>query len=190
MPPEQPSATLELGMEAPDFRLRDTDGAIVARDDFADSPALLVVFMCNHCPYVRRLAHGLASFAREYAPKGLAVVGINANDAERYPDDRFDAMVREKARIGYPFPYLHDEDQTVARAFGATCTPDFFLFDTERRLVYHGQFDDSRPGNKRPVTGDDLREATTAVLLGEEISPEQSPSVGCSIKWKTGSSPG
>ncbi len=184
------SAPLELGAEAPDFRLRDTDGAIVARDDFADAPALLVVFLCNHCPYVRHISHALASFAREFEPRGLAVVGVNANDAERYPDDSYEAMIREKARIGYPFPYLHDENQAVARAYGAACTPDFFLFDADRRLVYRGQFDDSRPGDESPPTGDDLREAVRAVLLEEEVNQDQKPSVGCSIKWKPGQAPG
>jgi thiol-disulfide isomerase/thioredoxin len=145
--------------------------------------------MCNHCPYVRHISHGLASFAREFVPKGLAVVGINANDATRYPDDSYEAMVREKARIGYPFPYLHDETQDVARAYGAVCTPDFFLFDADRRLVYRGQFDDSRPGNDRPITGKDLRTALDALLAGQSLSSDQQPSIGCNIKWKPGNEP-
>ncbi len=181
---------LELGTEAPAFRLRSTDGAIVAKDDYADAPALLVVFMCNHCPFVKHIAPQLASFAREFQPRGLGMVGINSNDAERYPDDSFDAMVAEKARIGYPFPYLHDPDQNVARVYGAICTPDFFLFDEDRRLVYRGRFDGSRPGGRISPSGDDLREAVTAVLTGKEVPEEQLPSVGCSIKWKPGNEPG
>ncbi|MCP1674703.1 peroxiredoxin [Natronocella acetinitrilica] len=184
------SRMLELGTEAPDFRLAGTDGGVVARDDFADAPALLVVFMCNHCPFVKHIAPQLASFAREYMPRGLAVVGINSNDAERYPDDSFDAMVIEKARAGYPFPYLYDADQTVASAYQAVCTPDFFLFDQDRCLVYRGRFDGSRPGSQTPVTGDDLREAVAALLLGQELPTEQHPSMGCSIKWKPGNEPG
>ena len=180
----------ELGMEALDFRLRDTDGNLVARDDFSDAPALLVVFMCNHCPYVRHIAPQLARLGREYIPKGLAMVGINANDAARFPDDSFEAMGEEKARVGYPFPYLYDSDQSVARAYGAVCTPDFFLFDGERQLVYRGQFDASRPGNGVPASGDDLRAAVTAVLTGDEVSADQVPSVGCNIKWKPGNEPG
>ncbi|MFV8835998.1 thioredoxin family protein [Aquisalimonas sp. APHAB1-3] len=183
------SGTMPLGTPLPPFRLRDTDGNIVASTDFADDDALLVIFMCNHCPFVRHLSQQLASFAREYMPRGLAVVGINANDAQRYPDDSFDAMKREKARVGYPFPYLHDEDQSVAHAFGARCTPEFFLFDSERELVYQGQFDGSRPGNGVPVTGDDLRAAVTAALTGNEVDAEQVPSMGCSIKWKPGNAP-
>lgn len=176
-------------MEAPDFRLRDTDGNLVARDDFSDAPALLVVFICNHCPFVRHIAPQLASFGREFIPKGLAMVAINANDAARYPDDSFEAMGEEKARVGYPFPYLYDAEQTVARAYGAVCTPDFFLFDDDRLLVYRGQFDGSRPGNDTPVSGDDLRTAVTAVLTDGEVPAEQIPSVGCSIKWKPGNEP-
>lgn len=183
------SGMMPLGSPMPAFRLRDTDGNIVASTDFADDDALLVIFMCNHCPFVRHINVQLASFAREFMPRGLAIVGISANDAERYPDDSFDAMKREKARVGYPFPYLHDEDQSVAHAFGARCTPEFFLFDEERELVYHGQFDDSRPGSDGPVTGDDLRAAATAVLTGAEVDTEQTPSMGCSIKWKPGNQP-
>lgn len=183
------SHLLELGAEAPDFRLRDTDGGLVARDDFADAPALLVAFICNHCPYVRHIGPHLASFAREFMPKGLAVVAINSNDAVRYPDDSPAAMVTEKARMGYPFPYLHDQDQAIALAYGAVCTPDFFLFDSDRRLVYRGRFDDSRPGTSITPSGDDLRAAVTAALMGQDVTVEQLPSVGCGIKWKSGLSP-
>ncbi len=183
MPP-MTSDMIPLGTEAPDFRLKATDGSIVARDDFMDEPALLVAFICNHCPFVRHLSAGLASFGREFMPRGLAIVAINSNDARQVAEDDFEAMVREKARAGYPFPYLHDVKQDVARQYGAACTPDFFLFDGERRLVYRGQFDDSRPGNGKSVTGEDLRAAATAVLTGAEVDVEQRPSVGCSIKWQ------
>lgn len=183
--PTVASDTLPLGSPAPDFRLPDTEGNMVARDDFADKPALLVIFMCNHCPYVKHLSSALASFAREFEPRGLAVVGINSNDAEKYPDDSYEAMKEEKLRAGYPFPYLHDEDQSVARAYQAVCTPDFFLFDSDRKLVYRGRFDSSTPRNDEPVTGDDMRDAVTAVLTGKPLPEEQPPAMGCSIKWKT-----
>jgi peroxiredoxin len=183
--PTVASDTLPLGSPAPDFRLPDTQGNMVARDDFTDKPALLVIFMCNHCPYVKHLSSALASFAREFEPRGLAVVGINSNDAEKYPDDSYEAMKEEKLRAGYPFPYLHDEDQSVARAYQAVCTPDFFLFDSDRKLVYRGRFDSSTPRNDEPVTGDDMRDAVTAVLTGQPLAEEQPPAMGCSIKWKT-----
>lgn len=184
MPTIADSTTLVTGSEAPDFRLPEAEGGLVARDDFADSPALLVVFICNHCPYVLHISAGLASFARDFVPRGLAIVAINSNDAVRYPADSFEAMKAEKRRAGYPFPYLHDEDQRVAHAYGAVCTPDFFLFDGERRLVYRGRFDASTPGNNVPVTGDDLRDAVTALLTGQPMSSDPRPSLGCSIKWK------
>jgi peroxiredoxin len=184
-----PSTMAPLGMRAPDFELPDTTGSTVALDDFEDASALLVVFMCNHCPYVKHVQDELAAFAAEYADRGLAVVGINANDVERYPDDSPERMAEEKERVGYPFPYLYDETQDVARAYGAACTPDFFLFDAERELVYRGQFDDSRPGNDLPVTGEDLRAAADAVLAGEPVPEDQVASVGCSIKWKPGNEP-
>lgn len=184
-----PSTMAPLGTPAPAFSLPDTVGRIVSMDDFAGAPALLVMFICNHCPYVKHLRSALASFARENMERGLAVVAINANDAERYPDDSPEAMKREKAAHEYPFPYLHDETQEVALAYGAACTPDFFLFDRDRKLVYRGQFDDSRPGNDVPVTGSDLRVAVDAVLAGEEPPEVQKPSIGCNIKWKPGREP-
>ena len=184
-----PSTMAPLGMAAPAFALPDTDGRTVSIDDFADAPGLLVMFICNHCPFVKHLRAALAGFARDYAPRGLAVVAINANDAERYPDDAPEAMKHEKAEHGYPFPYLYDETQQVALAYGAACTPDFFLFDGDRRLAYRGQFDGSRPGNDVPVTGEDLRAAADAVLSGEAPSEEQKPSLGCNIKWKPGNEP-
>jgi peroxiredoxin len=180
---------VELGTEAPDFRLPDTGGRLVKRDDFADLPALLVMFICNHCPFVQHLRQGLARFGRDYQDSGLAIVAINSNDVESYPDDRPEKMVEEKKNAGYPFPYLYDESQSVAKAYRAACTPDFFLYDSNRRLVYRGQFDDSRPGNDRPVTGADLRAAADAVLSGSPLAPEQRPSLGCNIKWRAGNAP-
>jgi peroxiredoxin len=184
-----PSTMPDLGMEAPDFELPDTDGEMVARDDFEDADALLVVFMCNHCPFVKHIREELADFAREYREKGLAVVGINSNDVESHPEDRPEKMKEEKERVGYTFPYLFDESQEVAKAYGAACTPDFFLFDADRRLFYRGQFDDSRPGNDVPVTGEDLRDACDRALAGEDPPEEQRASAGCNIKWKPGNAP-
>lgn len=184
-----PSTMAPLGMEPPDFELPDTEGESVSLEDFEEAPALLVVFMCNHCPYVQHVRDELADFAREYRDRGLAVVGINSNDVEQYPDDAPEKMRVVKERVGFPFPYLYDESQEVAKAYGAACTPDFFLFDDDRGLVYRGQFDDSRPGNDEPVTGEDLREAADRVLAGEPVPGEQAPSVGCNIKWKPGNEP-
>ena len=183
------STMAPIGMEAPTFSLRDTEGRTVSRDDFADAPGLLVVFLCNHCPFVKHLRAQLADFARDYQGKGLAVVGINANDVETYPADSPEMMAREVEKVGYTFPYLFDEDQSVAKAYTAACTPDFFLFDGEGRLVYRGQFDDSRPSNGMPVTGNDLRMAADALLEGRPLPSEHRPSVGCNIKWKPGNAP-
>lgn len=180
---------LPLGTVAPDFRLPDTDGRLVARDDLRDAPALLVMFICNHCPYVIHIRAGLARFARDYQPRGLAIVAINSNDFAAYPADGPRQMAEEKQRAGYTFPYLLDETQAVAKAYRAACTPDLFLFDGARRLVYRGQFDNSRPGNDRPVTGADLRAAADAVLAGRAPSAEQRASIGCNIKWKPGAAP-
>jgi peroxiredoxin len=184
-----PSTMAPLGTKAPDFRLPDPGGKVVARDDFAGSPALLVMFLCNHCPYVKHIRSGLAAFAREYADEGLAIVGINANDVASHPDDSPQKMAEEIVAAGYSFPYLYDESQSVAKAYGAACTPDFFLFDGERRLVYRGQFDASRPGNDLAVTGADLRAACDAVLARRPVAGEQRPSIGCNIKWKPGNAP-
>lgn len=177
-----PSAMVELGTTAPDFTLPDTEGALVSRSDLKHKP-LLVAFICNHCPYVKHIADPLADVARRIQERGVAVVAINSNDAERYPEDDMEHMRAEKTARGYTFPYLFDETQEVARAFQATCTPDFFLFDADHRLVYRGQFDGSRPGNNQPVTGGDLLAAVDAVLGGGEM-PAQVPSMGCNIKWK------
>ena len=184
-----PSTMLELGTPAPDFVLPDFDGRQHALADFTPAPALLVVFTCNHCPFVRHVRHVFAAFVREYQARGLAVVAINSNDIENYPQDGPDAMRAEAAELGYAFPYLLDATQDVAKAYRAACTPDFFLFDARRQLVYRGQFDDSRPGNGRPVTGADLRAAVEATLAGGTPAPDQVPSLGCNIKWRKGNEP-
>jgi peroxiredoxin len=184
-----PSTMLPLGTAAPDFELPDTTGKLVSLADFKSAPALLVIFICNHCPYVIHLRAGLAQLARDYAPKNVAIVGINSNDAKNYPDDSPAKMKEEVKSAGYIFPYLYDEKQSVAKNYHAACTPDFFLFDRGRRLVYRGQFDASRPGNGIPVTGKDLRAALDAVLAGKTTSEFQAPSIGCNIKWKVGNEP-
>ena len=179
-----PSTMLELGTKAPDFQLPDFDGKQHSLSDFAESPALLVVFTCNHCPFVKHIRPEFARFATEYLPRGLAIAAIVSNDLEAYPQDGPAAMRQEAAEFGYAFPYLIDESQEVAKAYRAACTPDFFLFDQQRRLVYRGQFDGSRPGTGDPVTGKDLRAAVDALLSGTEVPTEQRPSLGCNIKWK------
>jgi peroxiredoxin len=183
------STMLALGTEAPDFSLPDTNGRMVSLEQFGDAPALLVMFICNHCPYVKHIRHELARLCREYQDRGVAIVGINSNDAEKYPDDSPENMKVEVASVGYTFPYLYDETQQVARDYHAACTPDFFLFDKNRRLVYRGQFDNSRPGSDKPITGADLRAALDAVLAGKPVTSRQVPSAGCNIKWKPGNEP-
>lgn len=184
------STMLELGTQAPPFRLPEpATGREVSLEDFRDAPALLVMFLCNHCPYVQHIRHRLAEVVREYQAKGLAAVGINSNDVANYPDDAPDKMVAEVRSIGYTFPYLYDETQAAAKAYRAACTPDFFLFDRDRRLVYRGQFDDARPRNDAPVTGRDLAAAIDTVLAGRPVPPDQKPSLGCNIKWKAGNEP-
>jgi peroxiredoxin len=183
---ETTSTTLPLGAKAPNFCLPDPHGKRVSSDEFGGAPALLVVFMCNHCPYVKHIRSSFVAFAKEYQARGVGIVGISSNDAESYPDDGPEKMAEEIRAVGYTFPYLYDESQEVARTYGAACTPDFFLFDREQRLVYRGQFDDSRPRTSLPVTGVDLRKALDAVLEGRPVSSDQKPSVGCSIKWKQG----
>lgn len=180
---------LPLGTAAADFRLPDPQGRMVGLHDLDDAPALLIIFMCNHCPYVIHLKRALAEFARQYMARGLAVVAINANDAEAYPQDSPAMMASDIAEFGYPFPYLIDKAQSVARGYRAACTPDFFLFDQSRQLVYRGQFDDSRPGNGRPITGADLRAAVEAVLEGRDVEGLQTPSMGCNIKWRPDNAP-
>jgi peroxiredoxin len=183
------STMLPLGTKAPDFRLPDPRGKMVSLSDFAGAPASLVVFMCNHCPFVKHLRGGLALLARDYAPRGLTVIGISSNDVANYPADSPAKMAEEAQAAGYIFPYLYDETQEVAKAYRAACTPDFYLFDKNQLLVYRGQFDDSRPGNGIPVTGRDLRSAIDAVLGGKPVAPGQKPSIGCNIKWKPGNAP-
>jgi peroxiredoxin len=184
------STMLPLGSQAPAFRLPDTDGNLVSLDEFREAPALLVIFLCNHCPYVKHIRHDLAKLTREYGLKGVASLGINANDVANYPDDRPDLMAREKTEVGYSFPYLFDETQEVAKAYQAACTPDFYVFDRNRKLVYRGQMDGSRPGNNVAVSGGDLRAALDAVLTGRSVPELQKPSMGCNIKWKPGNAPG
>jgi peroxiredoxin len=184
------STMLPLGTEAPDFRLSEpSSGKVWSHDDFADAPALLVMFICNHCPYVRHISKELAAATRDFQARGVGVVGINSNDISAYPDDAPERMVEEARAVGYPFPYLFDEAQEVAAAYRAACTPDFFLFDGDRRLAYRGQFDGSRPNNGEPVTGADLRAAVDAVLTGGSVTDDQRPSMGCNIKWKPGNVP-
>ncbi len=178
-----------LGTVAPDFSLPDTNGKSVSLTDFKDAPALLVVFMCNHCPFVKHIGGGLAELARDYQGRGVAVLGINSNDVAKYPDDSPQKMVEEIAAAGYTFPYLFDETQAVAKAYQAACTPDFFVFDGDQRLVYRGQMDDSRPDSGIQVTGKDLRAALDAVLAGQPALENQKPSMGCNIKWKPGDEP-
>ena len=177
-----PSTMVTLGTRAPDFALPDTDGTTVRRADFEGKP-LLVMFICNHCPYVKHVAAVLARVGNDLQRQGIAVVAINSNDADNYPDDAPERMVVEKSRRGYEFPYLFDESQDVARAYDAKCTPDLFLYDDGHRLAYRGQFDGARPGNGVPVTGESLVTAVQAMRQGNEM-PVQVPSVGCNIKWK------
>jgi peroxiredoxin len=178
-----PSAMVQLGTPAPDFALPDTEGRLVKRSDFKDKP-LLVMFICNHCPYVKHIANDLAQITKKYMDKGLAVVGINSNDVLKYPDDSPDLMKKEQRQRGYEFAYLFDETQAVARAFHAECTPDFFLYDRHHKLAYRGQMDDSRPGNGKPITAHDLTVAVDAVLADKPAPIQQKPSIGCNIKWK------
>lgn len=180
---------LPLGTALPDFELPNLDGQHTGPRRFADAPALVVMFICNHCPYVKHLRAALADFGRDCAARGVAVIAISSNDARNYPADSPAKMVEEARAAGWTFPYLYDETQAVAKAFRAACTPDFFLFDRARRLVYRGQFDGSRPGNGAPVTGGDLRAALDAVLAGKRPAPDQTPSLGCNIKWKPGNEP-
>lgn len=183
------STMLSLGTKAPDFSLVNVDGRTVSLSDFDGSPALLVIFMCNHCPFVKHIASELARLGYEYQSRGVAMVGISSNDVSKYPADSPEQMIHEAELQGYSFPYLYDEDQAVAKAYKAACTPDFFLFDAEQKLIYRGQLDSSRPGNGIPVTGEDLRRALDTVLAGNPVSEEQTPSIGCNIKWRVGDEP-
>lgn len=184
-----PSTMPPLGMTAPDFTLPDFEGRDFALGDVETAPGLLIAFICFHCPFVVHIREEFAKFAREYQEKGLAVVAVASNDTDQYPQDGPDGMAEEVKEGGYTFPYLFDETQEVAKAYRAACTPDFFLFDGDRKLVYRGQFDDSRPGNEIPVTGKDLRGAVDAILSGTPVPEEQRSSIGCNIKWKSGNEP-
>jgi peroxiredoxin len=182
------SRTLPLGTPAPAFALPDPSGRRYRLEDFAARPLLLIAFICNHCPYVQHMLDGLVQFARDYAPRGVAVVAINPNDYDSVPEDSPRNMARVAAERSFSFPYLYDETQEVTRAYQAMCTPDLYLFDQQRRLLYHGQFDGSSPGRRQPVTGADLRAATDSALAGMPIGP-QVASIGCSIKWRPGQEP-
>ena len=184
------STMLELGTKAPKFSLEDTiSGKTYDLKKFRGNKALLVIFMCNHCPYVKLIKESLVEYATEYMPKGVGIVAISSNDVENYPQDAPDKMKEDAEEHGYPFPYLYDETQEVAKAYKAACTPDLFLFDEALELKYRGQFDDARPGNDIGPTGKDLREATDKVLSGEKVPEDQKPSIGCNIKWKEGNTP-
>jgi peroxiredoxin len=183
------STMLPLGTQAPAFSLTNVDGRTVSFADFQGAPALLVAFLCNHCPYVKHVAPAFASLAQEYQAKGVAVVAISSNDVANYPADSPEQMVREAEERGYTFPYLYDDTQEVAKSYAAACTPDFYVFDRDQKLVYRGQMDSSRPDSGIPVTGADLRAALDAVLAGKEVPADQKPSIGCNIKWKAGNEP-
>jgi len=180
---------LPLGTVAPDFELPDTNGKTVSLEDFSDRAVLLVTFICNHCPFVKHVRSELARLGRDYLGRGVGMVAISSNDVANFPEDSPARMTEEAKAAGYGFPYLFDESQAVAHAYHAACTPDFFLFDKSRKLVYRGQLDDSRPGNGIPVTGKDLRMALDAVLTSKPVATEQKPSLGCNIKWKPGNEP-
>lgn len=184
-----PSTMLDLGTQAPDFSLPEpATGQPVSRQDYSGKP-LLVAFICNHCPYVIHIAEAFSDFAKEYQGKGLAVVGINANDVENYPADSPDKMVEMSQQYAFSFPYLFDESQQVAQAYQAACTPDFFLFDQDHKLYYRGQFDSARPHSDEPVTGADMRQAVDRLLAGKPAPETQLASLGCNIKWKAGNEP-
>ncbi len=181
-----PSTMMPLGTKAPDFTLPDTvSGQNLSLSELKGDKATLVMFICNHCPYVLHVNDELVRIAKEYQPKGISFIAISSNDVENYPQDGPELMKEQAKKVGYTFPYLYDETQDVARAYDAACTPDLFLFDQELKCVYRGQVDDSRPKNDKPVTGKDLRNALDAVLAGKEIPEPQIPSIGCNIKWKS-----
>jgi len=184
-----PSTMLPLGTRAPDFHLPNVDGRMVDFAAAAGPRGTVVMFICNHCPFVKHVADQLAVLGRDSLPRGVGVVAISANDVAAHPADSPEQMVREAEERGYPFPYLYDDSQEVAKAYHAACTPDFYLFDADRRLVYRGQLDASRPGNGLPVTGADLRAAIDALLAGGPVPEPQTPSIGCNIKWKGGNEP-
>jgi peroxiredoxin len=184
------STMLPLGTNAPDFRLPNIDGSMVSLSGVETGKGLVVMFLCNHCPFVKHVAPELVRLANDYTARGIHFVAISSNDIAQYPDDAPERMKQEAAEQGYAFPYLYDESQEVAQAYRAACTPDFFVFDANRRLVYRGQIDDSRPGNGKPLNGADMRRALDQVLSGKDVPAEQRPSIGCNIKWKRGKEPG
>ncbi len=184
------SKMLALGTRAPEFSLPDTEGKMVSLSDFSESKVFLVIFMCNHCPFVKHILSGLVELMKDYQARGVAVVGINSNDVGEYPDDNPEMMAKLSKEMVFSFPYLFDESQVVAKSYFATCTPDFFLFDKKRKLVYRGEMDESRPGNDIPVTGVDLIRAMDSALAGRDVGSDQNPSIGCNIKWKRGNKPG
>ena len=183
------STMLKLGTPAPDFDLLEPGGKRVRLTDFADAEGLIVAFICNHCPYVKLIREGIAEFARDYAQRNIAMVAINPNDFVTYSGDAPERMQEEIDKFGYCFPYVYDESQQVAKAYRAACTPEFYLFNADRKLVYRGRFDSATPGNGEPVTGKELRRATDAMLAGTTPYPDQKPGIGCSIKWKPGNVP-
>ena len=181
---------VKLGVPAPDFSLPDvTSGQTVSLATFSKKKALLVMFICQHCPYVQHVKEELAKIGKDYQAKDLGIIAISSNDAENYPEDAPEGLRRMAQELGFKFPFCYDETQSVAKAYRAACTPDFFLFDPNRLLVYRGQLDQSRPGNGKPVTGEDLRQALDALLANRTIPSNQKPSVGCNIKWKKGNQP-
>ena len=186
---ETPSTMLALGTELPSFSLPDLDGRTVSDRDSGGAQALVVAFICPHCPYVKHLRQAFVQVAKDYQPRNVAFVAVNSNDASAFPEDDPAGMKREASAAGFTFPYLHDESQQVAKAFRAACTPDFFIFDRRRRLAYRGQFDGSRPNGVGPATGADLRAALDALIGGQPVAAAQRPSVGCNIKWKPGNAP-
>jgi peroxiredoxin len=184
------SQMLALETQAPDFSLKDVvSGKTVSLETFADKPALLMMFICRHCPFVQHIKKELARLGRDYQPQGLGIMAVSSNDAGAYPEDAPESLKAMALEEGFSFPYGYDESQETAQAYGAACTPDFFLFDQQRRLVYRGQLDDSRPSNNKPVTGRDLRAAIEATLNGDAVDSDQKPSIGCNIKWKPGNEP-
>ncbi len=185
-----PSTMLPLGTKAPNFQLPDVvSGQTISLDTFAGKQALLVMFICRHCPFVKHLQSELAKIGKDYADFDVGIVAISANDAENYPSDAPDKLKEMSAELGFTFPFCYDETQETAKAYTAACTPDFFLFDANQQLVYRGQLDDSRPSNNKPVTGQDIRSALEALLASQPVNPEQKPSIGCNIKWKPGNEP-
>jgi peroxiredoxin len=180
-----PSNMKPLGTKAPDFKLPDAvSGADMSLEQLKSDKATVIMFICNHCPYVKHVQQGLVELANDYISKGISFIAINSNDVANYPEDSPENMKRVAERLGYPFPYLFDETQQIARAYDAACTPDFYIFDADLKLIYRGQMDDSRPGNGKPVTGNDIRKALDQILEGNIISVDQIPSIGCNIKWK------